>query len=357
MKQVIAPFLLSICCCFPFCTNSTTDKTALKNGNTRTLFQSLYRTDILRLHLKTNLQKLLFDKAKKEKYPAQLVYIDENEKSINWTISVQARGNMRNKICALPPLKIDFAKADLKAAGLKRKFDDLKLVVHCKSEEQYDEFILREYLAYKLYHTLTNISFRVQLAHLTLEDVEGKVKTIETVAFLIENEAEMAARLNGSILSVPIKQDALDPQLFDQFCLFQYLIGNTDWYVLNKHNLKILKLANYPSPIAVPYDFDYAGLVNAPYATPQEKLPLKAVQERYYLGLCREKGALNPTIQLFKEKKGDLLDVVGSFPYLNDKTQKPMLTYLNDFFEILENPDSCERRIIEHCDRYVKVEQ
>ena len=119
---------------------------------------------------------------------------------------------MRNKICYLPPLKIDFSKNDLRAAGIKGKYDNLKLVVHCKNGSAYDDFVLREYLAYKIYNELTDISFRVQLVNLSLEDTEGKQKTIETYGFLIENDKELAARLNGRVLASKfIKQAALHP--------------------------------------------------------------------------------------------------------------------------------------------------
>ena len=66
----------------------------------------------LQLHLKTNLRTLIKKKAKKENHTAVLSYANQQGEEMAWNIKVRARGNMRNKICFLPPLKIDFSKTD-----------------------------------------------------------------------------------------------------------------------------------------------------------------------------------------------------------------------------------------------------
>jgi len=52
--------------------------------------------------------------------------------------------------------------------------------------------------------------------------------------------------------------------------IFQYMTGNTDWAVPNYHNIKTdgTKERHHLPTISVPYDFDYAGFVDAPYAVP-----------------------------------------------------------------------------------------
>ncbi|MDZ7647657.1 MAG: hypothetical protein U5K54_11040 [Cytophagales bacterium] len=67
------------------------------------------------------------------------------------------------------------------------------------------------------------------------------------------------------------------------FDFFQYLIANTDWSAAQQHNVKIIQTANKKIPLT--YDFDMAGLVNAPYATVSETLTISSVQERLYRGL------------------------------------------------------------------------
>lgn len=320
-----------------------------------TLFETLLRDDALEMHIKTDLKTLIKKKAKKEKHVADLTYKNADGSEAKWTIKIRARGNMRNKTCFLPPLKIDFVKADLTNAGIIEEYDDLKLVVHCKNSDNYDEFVLREYLAYKMYNLFTDISFKVQLVKLTLEDTQGKQKPIVTSAFLIENDDEMAARLKGRVIeSKYAKQDILHPELFDKMCLFQYMIGNTDWYILNKHNVKVLRVGDYKRPVAVPYDFDYAGMVGTPYAVVNEKLPFEDVKQRFYLGACRNPGTLDPLIQEFKENKEAVLTLC-ELEIMNEKSRKATRKYLEGFFEILENPKQCKREIVDHCDQYIKV--
>lgn len=352
MKSIVLFFLLS--CCW---TNTVPMLQAQSAAaDSLTIFQQLAQEPKLQIQLKTNLKTLIKKKAKKENHTALLSYTNQAGKEEMWNIKVRARGNMRNKICFFPPLKIDFSKSDLRQAGIKGDYDDLKLVVHCKGGGLYDDLVLREYLAYKLYNELTDISFKVHLVQLTLVDTEGKQKNIETYGFLIENDDEMAARLNGRVLSTKfIKQATLHPTLFDQFCLFQYLIGNTDWYILNKHNIKALRVGEYKQPIAVPYDFDYSGMVNAPYATPNRLLPQENLLDRFYLGLCRTEAELAPSFQVFKDKKADLFKVISSLSDLSDKSKKDIIGFVEKFYKIIESPKSCKRQIVEHCDRYVKV--
>lgn len=322
---------------------------------TTSIFESILSNEPLNIHIKTDLKTLIKKKAKKEKHIAELTYKDATGKEHKWDIKIKARGNMRNKTCFLPPLKIDFNKGALKNAGLSEQFDDLKLVVHCKNASVYDEYVMKEYLAYKMYNQLTDISFSVQLVNLTLEDITGKQKNIETTAFIIENDEEMATRLGGRVIQSKYgNQNALHPEKFDLMCLFQYMIGNTDWFILNKHNVRIVTAEGVKHPIAVPYDFDFAGMVGTPYAVVNEQLPFEDVQQRYYLGMCRPKGSMEASFQLFKEKKAAILALCES-ELLSEKSRKNIKFYLQDFYEILESPKSCERHLVEHCDKFIKV--
>ena len=76
--------------------------------------------------------------------------------------------------------------------------------------------------------------------------------------------------------------------------VFEYLIGNTDWDAFKKaadqetccHNLKVVgQMAGPVFPI--PYDFDFAGMVDTRYATPDPSLGMRNVRQRQYRGICR----------------------------------------------------------------------
>ena len=48
--------------------------------------------------------------------------------------------------------------------------DKFRVVTHCRDRDEYEENVLEEYLAYRIYALLTEISFRVRLARITYGD-------------------------------------------------------------------------------------------------------------------------------------------------------------------------------------------
>jgi len=333
----------------------------LQNGlsaqkDSLTLFESLYGETIPHFHIKTNLRQIIRKKAKKENHRGVLTYQDAEGNPQEWAIKIRARGNMRNKVCFLPPLKIDFKKGALKAAGIKGEYDDLKLVVRCKGTDAYENYVLKEYLTYKIYNMLTEHSFRVQLIKLTLEDIEGKQKSIEAYAFLIESIEELATRVNSKIITHAFFKDyLLHANSYDRMCVFQFMIGNADWHITKQHNTKIIGVHELNAAVAIPYDFDYSALVHTPYATPHTKLPIEDIRDRYYLGLCRESGAYDATFQLYRTKKQEILDYIQQFDLLGGKYKKAMLNYLDSFFDVLDKPKACQSQIINHCGKQFKA--
>lgn len=325
--------------------------------NDSSIFNVLAMEEVLHLHIKTKFKQLIKEKKKEERQAALLTYKDRQGQEVAQNIQLRTRGNMRKNICYFPPIKIYFPKDGLEKAGLNRKFNDYKLVLGCKSGQTAQNYVLKEYLVYKLYQEMTDLSFRVQLIHLTIEDLEGKQKTMESYGFMIENEDELAARIQAEVFEPKIlSPKTIEPSQYDLMTVFQFMVGNTDWYMYNKHNLKSFKFED-SLPITVPFDFDYAGLVGTAYAVPHEKLPIKSVEERFFLGRCREEGAYEATLQLFREKKEMILNTCTNFTYLKEKDRKEVRSYLEAFFDILDSPKRTKNLIIEHCDRHVKIDK
>lgn len=75
---------------------------------------------------------------------------------------------------------------------------------------------------------------------------------------------------------------AVEPNFYDQMCLFQFMIGNTDWYAYINHNMKVLAAKVFTVPVLIPYDFDYSGIVHTDYATPNNNYPLQHIKERFF---------------------------------------------------------------------------
>jgi hypothetical protein len=263
-------------------------------------------------------------------------------------VKVKARGHMRKQTCEFPPLKLRFdAQTSIDDSLSERS--ELKLVHPCFSDELNERLILKEYLCYKLYNILTDQSFRAQLIKLQLLQSGKEKASPARYAFLIESELAVAQRAEGRPYSphyLPLNR--LEPRNLDRVALFEYMIGNTDWSVETRHNVKLLAWKER-FPAAVPYDFDYSGIVNASYAVPQKGVPIQSVTERWFLGLCRKEAEIQPVIQEFIDKKEALLACVNSFELLLPSERRQMVAYMESFFDVIESPSKTSKQILEQC--------
>ncbi len=85
---------------------------------------------------------------------------------------------------------------------------------------------------------------------------------------------------------------------------------------------------------AVPYDFDFTGLVNAGYAIPEDKITgTTSIRERIFLGVCRSREVYSKDLEEFLEHKEDFYRIINEFQYLTAKQKKDMTFYLDEFFD------------------------
>ena len=125
----------------------------------------------------------------------------------------------------------------------------------------------------------------------------------------------MLARRNGMEVHKKkiLHQDFCSRSELDVLTVFQYMIGNTDWSVSAFHNIKrIFRDDSTSLPIAVPYDFDYAGAIASHYAAPHESLSITNVRQRLFRGFCRPQGEYEKTMTYFNEKKVEIYAVYGT---------------------------------------------
>lgn len=304
----------------------------------RTLFQEIQKEPITKLVLKTDLERLLSNAKNDEYEKGVLTFINEDTANISYNIKVKPRGVTRKQICDFPPLKLKFSKEDLAANEL-AAYNSLKLVGHCQEGEAFEQVLLKEYTVYKMYNALTEKSFKVQLVEITYMDSNAEVPASTHYGFLIENKKEMANRLNAKLRDK--KETSLtqiDADQYRLFSLFQYMIGNTDWNLSKQHNLKLLIDQEKSSPIPIPYDFDFAGLVNSPSAKPYHSLPIKDVRERFFQYRGKRSVDFSKTYNLFKDKKEELMDLHEESNLLEEATKTEMTNYLATFFDLIEEP-------------------
>ena len=305
----------------------------------------------LELTLKFDIKSYQREKLKGEYLPVQLTYHVNDTLDINKEVKVKARGEFRRQHCILPPFWLNIKKAKVGNKFLEGT-NKIKIVTHCKDSKQYEQYVIKEYLAYKIYNEISPYSFRVRLIRMKYIDTGRKDKETNSWAFMIEPEDMMTERLGVT----PIKSDGVsikytDTLMTDVVALYMYMIGNADYSVAGRHNLKLIRRQDpaRPLPVPVPYDFDYAGIVNAYYAVPGENLGLTSVTQRYYLGPCRDDLRYLTAIDQIQGKKDNILEIVVSSPYLDENMRKEMIKYLEDYFSTAENPENLLRSIKRTC--------
>ena len=293
-----------------------------------------------------------FNKNSKENTytPANISYYLPDSTFIEKSVKIRPRGHERRDMCQHPPLKIDFSDS-LYGINLFDKWKKMKLVSLCMPAKSWEQYIIKEYLIYQAYKILTDTSFNTYLVNVTFEDTDSD-KNYEGPGFFIEDIDHVAKRLNGKEIETQgLRNTALDTSTFDMMALFQYMIGNTDWGLPNLHNLKLIDIddSTKTKPIAVPYDFDYCGLVNAIYAVPQEGFPIMSIRERYFMGICRTSKYYMPLVKRFLDKKDEIYSLFTNCNNLNDYTKKDAINYLDNFYKIIENTKFVGKYIYGNC--------
>jgi hypothetical protein len=307
-------------------------------------------TETLKITITSDYKNLIRRKYQGEYQPAILVYHINDTVDVRREIEIKPRGNMRRKTCYFPPVTLNFPKKEAVLPQI-REFDKMKMVVECKKGETFGDYILSEFYAYRLYNFVTDYSFRVRLIELTMVDANDNMKSMTTYAFLIESVDQVAGRMNAVPIETQNVQDRLtEPGTLALCYLFQYMIGNTDWSIPGQHNIKLIK-ANDPSsfyPVAIPYDFDYAGIVNTEYAVPDERLGIQTVRERKYRGVCLDEKYMRAAAEKLISAKDRMLGMYES-SLLKPHLKRSALGYLDEFFAILEHEPKFKYSILEQC--------
>jgi hypothetical protein len=303
----------------------------------------------LQVTLETDFKKLLGQRKKGVFQPATATVFFAEKDSVKETIDISTRGIFRLKQCNMPGLMLNF-KNSAEASKL-NSLKKMKMVCGCSRDEYGEQLVLMEYLIYKMYNMVTDMSFKVRLARINYVDTKEKIKPYTQYAFLIEDVDDMAKRNNcKEFEDITISTEQTNRQQTTIVSLFQYMIGNTDWSVPNYHNVKLMRSRSdsLSSPYVVPYDFDFAGAINARYATPAAELGIEKVTERLYRGFPREMAELQIALEVFRGKKEGLLSMIRNFELLNKRQRDEFYRYVNEFYDIIENKNQVKSIFIDN---------
>jgi len=311
-------------------------------ATSQSIFDFLKSNAIGEAQLEMNFDTLLANKNSDAVVPATFRFKHGKKQTAEITTKVNVRGRYRRRICEMPPMKLRFDKEDLKAMGL-NKHAGYKLVTHCTDDLASAEYLLREYLAYEMYQALSPYSLRAHLIRLSYINSATDKKTT-SYAIIVEDTDEMAERLDGEVCDncYGLPKEAFDADNLHLHALFQYMIGNTDWSLEMNKNVKLLRLNQNGLHVVVPYDFDFSGFVNAPYAVPDSKYSVRSVRERVWLGHNPEPEKWEATKVIFQSKKKELFQKIFRCKGITSEAKVEMSDYVESFYADLSSffPDS-----------------
>jgi len=341
---IIVGFIISIySCCNLLCQSKK--HITIRNISVAKLFEN---NTPLNITITTNLDYLISDIGhNRTKHESLLSYYDSDSVLQQLPIKIKTRGTFRRERsnCSFPPLKIYFMESNT-GSTIFEEINELKLVTHCRNRKQFEQNVVKEYLVYKLWELTSEYSFHVRLLNIKYVDIDNPNNFENHIGFFIEDKNSLEQMHNGVFVdALNVHQDKTNRFEMTKFVLFQFMIGNTDWSVPNQHNALLFKKSFKQPPIAIPYDFDFCGLVNAPYAEPQPKLGIKLVTERVYRGFPRSDGELQMGINIFNALKKDYWDLIDNTTLLDNNSKEEMKDYIDEFYVIINNEKYINRNI------------
>ena len=114
------------------------------------------------------------------------------------------------------------------------------------------------------------------------------------------------------------------------------------------HNSRLFSAAG-SAPKPAPYDFDYSGLVDAPYALPPEGVKVRSVRQRIYRGYCIHNSQALAAAADMRAKRGAIEGVFSQVTGMDEKTRRESLKFLADFFSDIATDDSVRSKVLKDC--------
>lgn len=306
--------------------------------------------DVLALKMSYSNKKVKYQTNDSTYIETDITYQEQDGSWKTLAVSIRGRGNYRRKHCYYTPIKM---KLD-KAIAEKTVFEGnkkLKLVLPCFNCKNANDYILKEYLAYKLYEKIGPYHFKTRLVALEYNNIKGnKVKSDKVMAILVEDIKSVAKRHNGNVFKRHMRPITQDQATSVQNALFQYMIGNTDFSTTFQHNEKQLFANRKIRP--VPYDFDMSGFVNTNYAVVSKvqnrPLPIEEVTERLYKGFQRDDEVFETVRNTFINSKTKIFSLIDEHKALFDSqfAFREARDFISSFFKIIEDDKKFQKEVV-----------
>ncbi|MGI9289408.1 MAG: hypothetical protein ACR2P1_28825 [Pseudomonadales bacterium] len=282
--------------------------------------------------------------------PAEISYRAANGSEKRLAVNIRTRGRWRETTgdCSFPALFVYFTPDQTRGTVFEGEAM-LPLTTHCKhSSFKYENYVLTEYLAHRLYRLLTDVSLDARMLHVTYVDADNDRRR-RRYAFFTEHFERLAARNNKEFYRVrQVELKSTIPEEMATLALFQFMIGNLDWSAYACHNIAVFRDVN-GSTTPVPYDFDFSGIVDAEYATPPERFNQRSVRFRRYRGYCWPDLDWSVLFEKFQRIRDDVFQELAAVPSLSKFHRRRVDRYIRSFYKIIDSEAKRRKQIIKRC--------
>ena len=316
------------------------------------LFQS---DESLKVTIEAPFTTLVRERPRDDYLPGVIKYLQADGTAVELDLEIRTRGHFRHRTCDYPPVLLNLKRKQT-GGTLFDGQNKLKLVIPCEYDDRYEQSVLREYLAYRILNVVSDLSFRARLLRVSFANTEKTKEPEVRYAFLIEHKNRLGERHQLEDLKVERTTVAsIDRERLNLTSVFAFLIGNTDFSPIAGppgdvccHNY-VLFGNNIDPIIAIPYDFDQSGFVNAPYAEVNENFRIKNVRQRLYRGRCVNNEHVVASLQKFRESRDAIYALIDEQEGLKPYVRESLVRYVDDFYELINKPEVVERKIINKC--------
>ncbi len=115
------------------------------------------------------------------------------------------------------------------------------------------------------------------------------------------------------------------------------------------HNARLIGPLAPGQTVPIPYDFDFSGLVSAPYAGPPPELDIADIRQRLYRGYCIHNADALAAARQFRAHQPQILGVLSQIPGMDAKTQQRASSFLGGFFANIATDESTGSKVLKTC--------
>ena len=309
---------------------------------------ALFRTDsVLDVTIRTDLRGLFGDRdTLRAVWRAGTITWPGPDSELTAPLDLRTRGMYRLRQCEIPPIRLRFADSLVRGTPW-RNLRRPKLVSACFDRDNYEQYVLEEYAIYQVLRLFTPISYAARLLRVTYRDVQDRRRPFTRYAFVTEDPDRFARRIGAAQVETTVGAflPRLDQEYYALLAVFQYFIGNTDWSVPGHHNIALYRVAG--ATYGVPYDFDWSGVISAPYARPAPQLPINQVSERIYRGYCGQPDeVLEPVLARFEALRDSIADIYRRLSSLQPRNLERTLRYYDEFYRRIADRQHFYRTVV-----------